>query len=97
MKYKFINDRAVVKIDDDGVSRSSCSFQHQEYLDWLALGNITEAADPNYNIQREDILAKLEKNDLKSIRALREKDEIRIAELEAKAVQLRQELAAIPS
>lgn len=44
--YKFINDNIVAKIDDDGISRSSCLTANPEYQAWLAIeGNVTEPAD----------------------------------------------------
>jgi hypothetical protein len=46
--YKFTSpeNNVVAKIDDDGVSRLSCSLLHPEYLAWLAEGNTPEPADP---------------------------------------------------
>lgn len=45
MKYKFISDLVVARIDDDGLSRMSCSVEHPEYLAWLAEGNTPDPAD----------------------------------------------------
>lgn len=44
---------------------------------------------------RADVLAELASIDMRSIRALREGNTVRIAELEAQAVALRAELAAL--
>lgn len=46
MNYKYLSDTIVAKIDDDGLSRMSCSIEHPEYLAWLAEGNTPEPADP---------------------------------------------------
>lgn len=45
MKYKFISDSVVARIDDDGLSRLSCSVEDAAYLAWLAEGNTPEPAD----------------------------------------------------
>ena len=50
MTYKklFKTDAGVqilARIDDDGVSRSSCTEQDQAYLAWLAEGNTPEPSD----------------------------------------------------
>ena len=45
MIYKFISDTVVAKIDDDGISRMSCSIENPEYLLW-AETNTPEPADP---------------------------------------------------
>lgn len=44
--YKHLSDIIVAKIDDDGLSRMSCSIDNPEYLAWLAEGNTPEPADP---------------------------------------------------
>jgi len=46
--YKFTSpeNAVVAKIDDDGISRSSCSIKNPEYLAWLAKGNTPEPVDP---------------------------------------------------
>ena len=44
--YKFIAGGNLAIIDDDGVSRSSCSIYHPPYLEWLALGNVPLPRDP---------------------------------------------------
>ena len=48
IKYKYtdITNLVVAKIDDDGISRMSCSIEHPEYLAWLEEGNTPEPADP---------------------------------------------------
>ena len=46
MKYKFLTETTLAKIDDDGISRSSCSIENPEYLAWLSEGNTPEPADP---------------------------------------------------
>lgn len=44
MKYQFIDSDSLVvaKIDDDNVSRMSCSVENPEYLTWLAEDNTPE-------------------------------------------------------
>lgn len=48
-RFKFTNSTAsvVAKIDDDGISRMSCSIEHPEFVEWLAEGNTPEPADPD--------------------------------------------------
>lgn len=50
MIYKLINTnidgvKIYAKIDDDGISRQSCTEDNPDYLKWLAEGNTPEAAD----------------------------------------------------
>jgi len=44
--YKYLSDSVVAKIDDDGLSRMSCTLEHPEYIAWLSEGNTPEPADP---------------------------------------------------
>ena len=44
-KYTTPENLVVSKIDDDGISRSSCSIENEQYLAWLAEGNTPEPAD----------------------------------------------------
>lgn len=46
MRYKFISDSVVARIDDDGVSRMSCNVEDAAYLAWRSAGNVTSPADP---------------------------------------------------
>ena len=46
MNYKYLTDTVVAKIDDDGISRMSCSIENVELQAWLAEGNTPEPADP---------------------------------------------------
>lgn len=46
MIYKIITDTVLAKIDDDGISRMSCSIENLEYLIWLSEGNTPDPADP---------------------------------------------------
>lgn len=46
MIYKIITDTVLAKIDDDGISRMSCSIENLEYLIWLSEGNTPTPADP---------------------------------------------------
>ena len=50
MKYKlaFTNDEGLkiyAKIEDNGKSYLSCTENNQDFKDWVAAGNTTEAAD----------------------------------------------------
>jgi hypothetical protein len=54
MIYKRLNDETVARIDDDGVSRMSCSVENPDYLTWLAEGNTLEPADPKTDKQHND-------------------------------------------
>ena len=45
MQYKVLTDSVVAKIDDDGVSRMSCSVNHPAFVEWLVAGNTPEPAD----------------------------------------------------
>lgn len=44
MMYRYLNATHTVaaKVDDDGVSRSSCSAENEEFKTWIALGNSPE-------------------------------------------------------
>ena len=95
MKYKFISDTVVARIDDDGISRLSCSIEDATYQAWLAEGNTPEAADPMPNPRIAEIKAELAANDAKIIRALAEGDTTRIAVHNAEQEALRQELRAL--
>lgn len=46
MNYKLISDTVVACIDDDGISRLSCSIEDAAYLTWLAEGNTPEPYTP---------------------------------------------------
>ena len=46
MIYKYITTNVVAKIDDDGISRMSCSIENEEFKAWLAEGNTPNPADP---------------------------------------------------
>ena len=46
MTYKFLTETVVAQIDDDGVSRLSCSINDLPYQEWLAAGNTPLPADP---------------------------------------------------
>ena len=46
MNYKFLTDAVVERIDDDGISRLSCSINDHPYQEWLAAGNTPLPADP---------------------------------------------------
>jgi hypothetical protein len=45
MIYKYLTTDVVAKIDDDGISRMSCSIENEEFKAWLAEGNTPEPAD----------------------------------------------------
>jgi len=47
MIYQFINldNTVVAKIDDDGISRMSCTINNPNYLAWISEGNTPEPAD----------------------------------------------------
>jgi hypothetical protein len=46
MNYKYLTETTLAKIDDDGISRMSCSIENPEFQAWLAEGNTPEPADP---------------------------------------------------
>ena len=46
MMYKYLTTDVVAKIDDDGISRMSCSIENEEFKAWLAEGNTPDPADP---------------------------------------------------
>jgi hypothetical protein len=95
MNYKYLTETTLAKIDDDGISRSSCSIENPEYLAWLAEGNTPIPADPVPNPRIEQIKQELASIDLKSIRAIRENDVVRMAQWESQAQALRDELATL--
>jgi hypothetical protein len=43
--YKYLTTDVVAKIDDDGISRVSCSIENEEFKAWLAEGNTPEPVD----------------------------------------------------
>ncbi len=68
-----------------------------EFLNWVAGGNTPEPYDPPTLVQlamqrRQEILTSLNAIDAKSIRALRENDQARLAELDEQAKILRNQL-----
>jgi len=46
MNYKYLTGTTLSKIDDDGLSRSSCTVDNLDYLAWLAEGNTPLPVDP---------------------------------------------------
>lgn len=76
MIYKFITTDVVAKIDDDGVSRMSCSIENEEFKAWLAEGNTPEPADPivppeiTQVTMRQARLALLQENQLDAVEAM---------------------------
>ena len=57
MKYKFITDSVVAKIDDDGLSRLSCTTDNEDFKEWLAEGNTPEPADVPIPTVQDQIVA----------------------------------------
>ena len=45
MKYKYLTDSVLARIDDDGRIRMTCSVEHPPFLAWLAQGNVPDPAD----------------------------------------------------
>ena len=72
MNYKYLTETTLAKIDDDGISRGSCSIEHPEYLAWLAEGNTPEPADvpPPPTVQQQ--LVQLDADNALTQRNLRE-------------------------
>jgi hypothetical protein len=46
VNYKYLTSTTLAKIDDDGISRMSCSIDNEEFKAWLAEGNTPLPADP---------------------------------------------------
>lgn len=93
--YKYLNDSVVAKIDDDGLSRMSCTIENPEYLAWIAEGNTPEPADPVPNPRIEQIKQELSILDTKKIRPLAEGDTVYLDSLNAQTLTLRDELRAL--
>ena len=45
MIYKYLSNKILAKIDEDGISRMSCSVEDAAYLKWLSEGNTPDPAD----------------------------------------------------
>lgn len=77
------------------LSRSFVSIEDKKYLKFLEEGGFETWIDTIANLKdviNEPVKAQLKELDIRSIRAIREKDDIRIASREAEAVILRAEL-----
>lgn len=88
-KYTDATNTVVHVIDEDGVSRMSMLASE------LPADTVIEPADPVPNPRIAQIHAELEALDRKSIRALREGDATRIADIESQAEALRVELRGL--
>jgi hypothetical protein len=45
MNYKYLTETTLAKIDNDGLSRLSCSIENPEFQAWLSEGNTPLPAD----------------------------------------------------
>ena len=104
MKHAYIENgkvKEVARVDPFGIFQPGYAALFVPCPDeveagWTVNGDQWAAPVPVVPVRtRADVLADLAAIDLKSIRALRENNATRIAELEAQAVDLRAELAAL--
>lgn len=94
--YKLTQSATIIRTADGArIPADTGNRDFAAYQQWLAEGNTPEPADPLPNPRIAQILAELEALDRKSIRALREGDATRIADIEAQAEALRVELRSI--
>ncbi len=84
--YKVVNGAEVILSEQEIEDFKARELTHSEYL------QSGEFATQQFNQLNADVLKKLEKIDLKSIRALRAKDDVKLLELEQQAVILRSQL-----
>ena len=89
MNYKYITDTVVAKIDDDGISRMSCSIENPEYLAWLSAGNTPEPADPVVRDVKAEIAA-LEAGQARAVREAALGDKTHLQVIEDKIAALRE-------
>lgn len=83
--YKYLSDAVVAKIDDDGLSRMSCTIENPEYLAWLAEGNAPLPA--NAVDQNTSILAQIEALE-RAVMTPRDTREMKIEWAEDKAIAM---------
>ena len=93
MRYKFTDGTNTVVhiINDDGISRSSCSITCPDYLRWISEGNTPEPADVyvETNLDKISKLEALVTNRRFRDAVLSEEGRLWIADIEAQIALLR--------
>ena len=93
-EYKLTNAAMILRTSDGAsIPPDPANTDYAAYLAWVEAGNTPDPVDPPSKEELNDpILAQLDAIDAKSIRALREGDAARVADLEAQAAALRSQL-----
>lgn len=89
--YKLSNNSSIIRLIDGAIiPNDPANADYQLYLTWLSKGNIPAPADiVSINELNAPIIVQLYNLDIKTIRALRENDVLRIASLNTQAASLR--------
>lgn len=67
--FKFISDSILAIIDEDGISRGSCSSEHKDYLEWVAAGNTAAPYAPTAEELASEAQSVIDRNQLAEAKA----------------------------
>lgn len=94
--YKLTNSSFIFRLADSAfLPADPANTDYQQYLLWLAAGNIPEPADPSENPRIAEIKAELTSLDFKKIRPIAAGDTEYLSILQAQTVVLQEELKAL--